>query len=165
MRPTCCHSIEAHHSYPALHYFRRQETCFAMARIVLLVLDTASIARTALDGARFHSFVQSASIEALWGSGLRLLTGVRQIVPQRSAGADRQDRTGSSGDEELRGLAGYMAYAWSEIAPHEEQLEVVAAKRGHRSSDPATMDHKDGTMPEQQPERDAGPRLSQHWGE
>lgn len=65
--------LEAHHSYPVLHYFRRGDPAYAMARIILVALDAASLVRTVLDKKRHHAFAASAAMEALWGGGLRLL--------------------------------------------------------------------------------------------
>ncbi|WP_027135340.1 potassium channel family protein [Geminicoccus roseus] len=94
--------LEAHHAYPALHYFRRREPLFAMARVGLLALDTASLARTALDHERHAAFLRSAPLEALWGSGLRLLEGSRQIVPRRRPEQEGPDGLACSGDDEQR---------------------------------------------------------------
>lgn len=69
-----------------LHYFRRGEPAYAMARIALVALDAASLARTALDRGRHRAFAASAAIEALWGGGLRLLEDTaRDFLPPGTA--------------------------------------------------------------------------------
>ncbi|WP_424138226.1 potassium channel family protein [Roseomonas chloroacetimidivorans] len=80
--------LEAHHAYPVLHYFRRNEPAYAMARIALTALDAASLARTVLDKKRHHAFAASAAVEALWGGGLRLLRETaRDFLPSGAAAA------------------------------------------------------------------------------
>ena len=101
--------LEAHHSYPVLHYFRREEPTFAMARITLMVLDSASLARTALDGEHHRSFVRSGSIEALWGSGLRLLAGTRGFVPRHGHRRGQPDGEAPAADDECRWRARFAA--------------------------------------------------------
>ena len=74
--------LEAHHAYPVLHYFRRESPSYAMARVALVALDTASLARSALDDEHHRTFVWSAATEALWGSGMKLLSGTQSFVPR-----------------------------------------------------------------------------------
>lgn len=93
---------EAHHSYPVLHYFRRREPAFATARVALVVLDAASLARTVLDGGRHRSFTRSAALEALWGSGMRLLTGTRDFVPRSPDMRDHGSGPPDGGTDEHR---------------------------------------------------------------
>ncbi|MBX9701976.1 MAG: two pore domain potassium channel family protein [Acetobacteraceae bacterium] len=80
--------LEAHHAYPVLHYFRRDEPAYAMARIALVALDAASLARTVLDKERHRAFAASAAVEALWGGGLRFLgETARDFLPPGAAAA------------------------------------------------------------------------------
>jgi hypothetical protein len=67
---------ESHHFYPVLHYFRFQEDAYALARMALLTLDTATLIRSALDEEMYPSLVRSTSVAALWGGGMQLLEGV-----------------------------------------------------------------------------------------
>jgi hypothetical protein len=74
---------ESHHFYPVLHYFRFQENVYALARIALLTLDTATLIRSALDERAYPSLVRSTSVAALWGGGMQLLEGVAAtFLPQ-----------------------------------------------------------------------------------
>lgn len=76
--------LQTHHAYSTLHFFRRPAPEYAMARMALVALDTATLARTALDPERHRSTTESASVETLWTGGLRLLdeTG-RDFLPRR----------------------------------------------------------------------------------
>ena len=64
--------LESHHSYPVLHYFRLPKPHYAMARIALLTMDSASLIRAGV-GAPHQSLVRSGQLELLWGSGQALL--------------------------------------------------------------------------------------------
>lgn len=64
--------LESHHLYPVLHYFRMLKPRYSTARVVMLTLDTASLARCAL-GSSHRDFAGSGAIQILWGSGLELL--------------------------------------------------------------------------------------------
>ncbi len=79
--------LESHHSYPVLHYFRRSDPRYAMARIALLTLDTASLLSSAL-GKEHAAVGGSAAVEMMRGSGLELLHDVgRSFLP---AGAEER---------------------------------------------------------------------------
>lgn len=65
--------LQTHHSFPAIHYFRRREAAYATARVALLTLDAASLVRSALDHQRHDAFIRSSAIEVLWGGGLQLV--------------------------------------------------------------------------------------------
>lgn len=64
--------LEAHHSYPVLHYFRMHQRRYAMARLAFVTMDTATLLRTAL-GDEHQLLAQSASVDLLRGSGATLL--------------------------------------------------------------------------------------------
>lgn len=66
--------LESHHSYPVLHYFRFGKPYYALSTMALVVMDTATLIRSALDERANRNFVDSAAATALWGSGLHLLT-------------------------------------------------------------------------------------------
>jgi hypothetical protein len=65
--------LQAHHSFPAIHYFRRRETAYATARAALLTLDAASLVRSVIDCRRYEAFVRSSAIELFWRGGLQLV--------------------------------------------------------------------------------------------
>lgn len=67
------HLLQSHHSFPAIHYFRRREVCYATARLALLTLDAASLVRSALDQQCYLAFVRSSAVELFWGGGLQLV--------------------------------------------------------------------------------------------
>ncbi|QDT16591.1 potassium channel family protein [Alienimonas californiensis] len=70
--------FEAHHFYPVLHYFRLPEPRYAMARILFVTLDAASLIRSAPDGPEAKTLAESAAVEALWRGGLR---PVHELAP------------------------------------------------------------------------------------
>ncbi|MFH5802797.1 potassium channel family protein [Alienimonas sp. DA493] len=69
---------EAHHFYPVLHYFRLPEPRYAMARVLFVTLDAASLIRSAPDGPDAETLAESAAAEGLWRAGLR---PVRELAP------------------------------------------------------------------------------------
>lgn len=78
---------ESHHFYPVLHYFRFQESAYALARIALLTLDTATLIRSALNERAYPSLVRSSAVAALWGGGVQLLEGMSaSFLPQPRPG-------------------------------------------------------------------------------
>ncbi|NNJ24902.1 potassium channel family protein [Alienimonas chondri] len=70
--------FEAHHFYPVLHYFRLPKPRYAMARILFVALDAASLIRSAPDGPDAQTLADSAAVEALWRGGLR---PVQELAP------------------------------------------------------------------------------------
>lgn len=67
------HLLQSHHSFPAIHYFRRREVAYATARVALLTLDAATLVRSALDHERYAAFIRSSAIELFWGGGTQLV--------------------------------------------------------------------------------------------
>lgn len=65
--------LESHHSYPVVHYFRFQESYYALSRIVLIAMDTASLLKSALDENRYRWLIHSTAVAELSGGGLHLL--------------------------------------------------------------------------------------------
>lgn len=79
------HLLQAHHSFPATHYFRRPETSYATARTALLTLDAASLVRAALDPEDYGDFVASGAVELFWHGGLQLVRETaRDVLPARA---------------------------------------------------------------------------------
>ncbi|OUC53680.1 hypothetical protein CA262_18570 [Sphingobium sp. GW456-12-10-14-TSB1] len=87
--------LESHHSYPVLHYFRLREPRYAMARIALLTMDTATLLRTAF-GLQHEALARSGAVQMLWGSGLALLreTGAT-FLPKRTEVPAQDERSKS----------------------------------------------------------------------
>jgi hypothetical protein len=57
---------QSHHFYPVLHYFRFQGDAYALSRMALLPLDTATLIHSALDEGAYPSLVRSSAVAALW---------------------------------------------------------------------------------------------------
>lgn len=77
------HLLQAHHSFPAVHYFRRPEVSYATARSALLTLDAASLVRAAFDPDEFADFIGSSAVELFWHGGLQLVRETaRDVLPQ-----------------------------------------------------------------------------------
>ncbi|HEY9662994.1 MAG TPA: potassium channel family protein [Allocoleopsis sp.] len=65
--------LESHHAHPVLPYFRFKEEYYALARVVLIVMDTATIIRTALDEKRYRFLIRSTAVAELGDGGQHLL--------------------------------------------------------------------------------------------
>jgi len=65
--------LESQHSYPALLYFRFRQTYYALPRILLLTMDTATLMKTALNAQKYPSIVHSTALAELWGGSQQLL--------------------------------------------------------------------------------------------
>ncbi len=65
--------LESQHSYPVLLYFRFRQTYYALPRILLLAMDTATLMKTALNTQKYHSLLYSPAIAELWGGSQQLL--------------------------------------------------------------------------------------------
>ncbi len=83
--------IESHHSYPTLGYFRWQEAYYALARITFIIMDTATLIRSALSQEKYHSLVRSAAVRELEESGMHFLGELSDsFLPKRH----RSDKAG-----------------------------------------------------------------------
>lgn len=146
--------LESQHSYPALIYFRFRQSYYALPRILFLVMDTATLIKSALNTEKYYSLVHSTAVAQLWGGGLQLLVELSSLVLSKSnskvndslelvwrkryyqavekfkaegieiasdleAGASKYISLRRKWNSPLTRLAHYMAYNWSEIAPHE----------------------------------------------
>lgn len=91
--------VESHHFYPVLHYMRFREPFYAPPRIMLLVLDTASLLKSALDPERYQAVVRSAALAQVWGGSMHLLDVVADAYPALSRpgqGQESDDGTAAS---------------------------------------------------------------------
>lgn len=70
---------ESQHFYPILMYFRFSEPQYATARIMLVVMDTASLAKTALDEEAHASVIHSAPVTQLWNAGMKLFEDLSAV--------------------------------------------------------------------------------------
>ncbi|AFZ32271.1 Ion transport 2 domain protein [Gloeocapsa sp. PCC 7428] len=71
--------LESNHSYPALGYFRLQESYYALARVIFLAMDTVTLIKSALDENSYHSLVASAAVEGLEESGMQFLAELSEL--------------------------------------------------------------------------------------
>jgi hypothetical protein len=75
--------LESQHSYPVLLYFRFRQTYYALPRMVLLAMDTATLIKSALHPEQYRSLVHSTAVAELWGGSLQLLTELdRALLPK-----------------------------------------------------------------------------------
>lgn len=80
--------LQSHHSYMILRYFRFRQPYYALPRMALVAMDTASLIRTALEEEEHRTLVRSTSVAQLWGGGLQLLTELsRAFLPGGAPGA------------------------------------------------------------------------------
>ncbi|MBF2007062.1 MAG: two pore domain potassium channel family protein [Chlorogloeopsis fritschii C42_A2020_084] len=146
--------LESQHSYPALLFFRFRQTYYALPRILLLAMDTATLMKSALNTQKYRSLVNSTATAELWGGSQQLLVelsgffvgehrsnindSLEQVWQKRyyhavekfraegietatdlEAGASLYICLRRKWNPCLAGLASYMGYKWSEIAPYE----------------------------------------------
>lgn len=109
---------ESQHFYPVLHYFRFQETAYALARLALLTLDTVSLIRSALDERTYRPLVRSAAVAALWGAGCSCSRGCRRRFcrarnPRGCARTSSSLRTNGAGGRTSKGRSKSCAPAAS----------------------------------------------------
>jgi hypothetical protein len=76
--------LESQHSYPALLYFRFRQTYYALPRILLLTMDTATLMKTALNADKYRSVVHSTALAELWGGSQQLLIELSKFFLPKS---------------------------------------------------------------------------------
>lgn len=79
--------LESNHSYPALSYFRLEESYYALARVIFIAMDTVTLIRSALHEESYRSLVQSAVVHELAGSGMQFLEELSQLFLPRKYSA------------------------------------------------------------------------------
>jgi len=75
---------ETHHFYPVLFYFRFEDAFYAMSRLLLVVLDAATLIRTALDPRALGWLQESAGLVALEQASGMLLRMLNADFPTRA---------------------------------------------------------------------------------
>lgn len=87
--------LEAQHSYPVLLFFRFQPRYYGMPRLLLLLLDTATLIKSGLDAEQYRSLVNSAAVAELSGGSLQMLDEVSRTIlsSQRRRTAKRSQLT------------------------------------------------------------------------
>ncbi|MBD2433496.1 MULTISPECIES: potassium channel family protein [Fischerella] len=76
--------LESQHSYPALLFFRFRQAYYALPRILLLAMDTATLIKSALNTEKYRSLVHSTAVAELWGGSLQLLTELSSFFLPKS---------------------------------------------------------------------------------
>ncbi|PSN13649.1 Ion transport 2 domain protein [filamentous cyanobacterium CCT1] len=70
--------LELNNSYPLLLYFRYRQPYYALARVIYLVMDTATLIKSTLDQDYYGSIINSSSVAEVWHGGLHLLNGLNR---------------------------------------------------------------------------------------
>lgn len=65
--------LELNNSYPLLLYFHYRQPYYALARIIYLVMDTATLIKSTLDQGYYSSIIRSSGVAEIWHGGLHLL--------------------------------------------------------------------------------------------
>lgn len=65
--------FESHQFYPVLHYFRFPEVHYALARMLFIVMDAASLTQTAVDKEAHRQLVMGSAARGLQKGGRQLL--------------------------------------------------------------------------------------------
>lgn len=74
---------ESHHIYVVLRYFRGSNPAYSLPRVAMLVLNSTSLIRSALDQDHFAAFAHSTTTSQLWRGGMQLLTDLEpDFVPE-----------------------------------------------------------------------------------
>jgi hypothetical protein len=112
---------ESHHFYSVLHVFRFAEPHYAAARIIVLVMETVTLIRSALDENEYAAIRSSASVSALWGIGMqtqRELAGI--FLPGGDPeSSDLDPETQSRWERRYRDAASVLREAGIKITPDE----------------------------------------------
>jgi hypothetical protein len=79
---------ESHHFHHSLLFFRLREPYYALPRVALLAMETATLIRSALDEERHRDLRESRAVTLLWESGMHLLVTLSKLfVPPRGEAA------------------------------------------------------------------------------
>ena len=70
---------ESHHFYESLFYFTFREPHYAISRVAVLVLETGTLVRCALDEAEYAALKHSMPVAQFWGGGVRLLDELARV--------------------------------------------------------------------------------------
>jgi hypothetical protein len=83
--------LESHHAYPVVHYFRFKETPYALARIGLIAMETATLIRSALNQEKYRSLIYSTAVAELSDGGQHLLEELSQTFLPKHKTYDGQN--------------------------------------------------------------------------
>jgi hypothetical protein len=83
--------LESHHAYPVVHYFRFQEPYYALARLILIAMDTAALIRSVLDQERYRSLTNCTVVVELGEGGRHLLRELsKSFLPGKTLNSSGQ---------------------------------------------------------------------------
>jgi hypothetical protein len=86
--------LESHHSYPVVQYFRFRHAYYALARVVFLTMDMATLMRSALDTERYSALLHSSAVIELGDGGQHLLVELsNSFLPKGCVGHRSQSDT------------------------------------------------------------------------
>ncbi|KQX69753.1 potassium channel family protein [Angustibacter sp. Root456] len=83
------HTAETHRSYPVLRYFHFRQHRYALPRLLLLALDSATLVQTALAGDRYRGLIRSSAVYQLVAAGMQTL---QELVPRAEAKSPDDER-------------------------------------------------------------------------
>lgn len=88
---------EAHHFYPVLFYFRFSDPYHSVSRSTLVVLDTVSLIKSALDDQKYRWLKEAGAVAQVWEASMLLVTSLENTflphgAPDREAQPDQQTR-------------------------------------------------------------------------
>jgi hypothetical protein len=76
--------VQSHHIYVVLRYFRGSTPAYGLPRVAMMIMNTTSLIRSALDQDRFRALTLSTTTTQLWKGGLHLLTSLEpSLVPEK----------------------------------------------------------------------------------
>lgn len=95
-------TYQSHHFYPVLRYFHYREPFYALPRILLTALDTATLLRSALDEEHHDRVIHSPEQDELFEAALALMhelaPGVEGEAPTQVQAAEWRDRYDAATD-------------------------------------------------------------------
>ncbi|WP_228038176.1 potassium channel family protein [Nodosilinea sp. LEGE 06152] len=72
--------LELNNSYPLLLYFRYRQPYYALARVIYLVMDTATLIKSTLNQDYYSSIIHSSNVAEVWHGGLHLLSELNHQI-------------------------------------------------------------------------------------
>ena len=82
---------QTHRFYPVLRYFHYREPHYALPRILLIALDTATLVRSGLDRERYARLLRSPALEDLCKSAMILILELAGSAPQQAVPASEAE--------------------------------------------------------------------------